>query len=625
MKSIELSDKFRGIFNSTFTFIGFLSVDGILLEANNTAIEVAGLTHDDVIGKYFWDCYWWQSSEFERKRLRENFANAVKGESVTYEAEVLIKDNARITILFSLRPIKNSQNEVIFIIPEGCPIQDLVDARTRIEAVIDGANAATWEWERRADQVVIDQRWAEMLGYSLTELRPLSFDHWLSLIHPDDRVRAKQQFETCTNLETQSYEIYYRALHKSGEYLWVVDRAKLFDLTKDGTYSSLIGARQDASQLVSYQEKLRVSEETFSNSFYHSGIGMALVSPDGRWLKVNRPLSNLLGYSEAELLKVTFQEITHPDDLDADLELLHETIDGHRESYQMEKRYRHKDGHFVDAILSVSAVRDINGSVLYFVSQIIDISEQKKVERLKTEFISTVSHELRTPLTSILGGIKLVLSEQLSPLQPLPPEVKGLLSLALENSERLTVMVNDLLDIEKISAGKMHYDLRSHQLVNLVEQAVNAVAHYDEHQIIRDLCPEVEQVVVKVDAQRFVQVVTNLLSNAIKFSTAHKLIKVRAWIEGGYVKVTVEDRGVGIPKAFIPHVFEKFSQADSGDVRKVKGTGLGLAISKEMIEDMSGTIGFDSVEGVGSKFWILLPFFEASQSVASEANFDSLH
>lgn len=310
-------------------------------------------------------------------------------------------------------------------------------------------------------------------------------------------------------------------------------------------------------------------------------------------------------------MKVTFQDITHPDDLEADLELLNETIVGTRESYQMEKRYRHKEGHFVDAILSVSIVRDIDGSVLYFVSQIIDISEQKKVERLKNEFISTVSHELRTPLTSILGSIKLVLSEQLSSLQSLSPEIRCLLSIALENSERLTIMVNDLLDIEKISAGKMEYDLRSHQLVYLIEQAINGVAYYGEHQITKDFSPEVEQATVEVDAQRFVQVITNLLSNAIKFSAAKHSIKVRAWIDGRSVKVTVEDKGVGIPKAFIPHVFEKFSQADSGNVREVKGTGLGLAISKEMIEGMNGSIGFESVEGEGSQFWILLPLISS--------------
>ncbi|MCF4009887.1 PAS domain S-box protein [Rheinheimera sp. UJ63] len=607
MTPIELSDKFRGIFNSTFTFIGFLNTDGVLLEANNTAVEVAGITHDDVIGKYFWDCYWWQSSTLERERLRENFAKAVSGQAVTYEAEVLIKDGARTTILFSLRPVKNSQGDVIFIIPEGSPIQQLVDARTRMEAIIDGANAAVWEWNLHKDEMRIDKRWAEMLGFTLEDLTPFSFKQWLDLIHPADKDLAIKQLEACTKMAAHSYEMHYRVMRKTGKYIWVVDRAKLFDLTKNGSYDSLIGTRQDISQLASYQEKLRVVEDTFSNSFYHSGIGMALVSTEGQWLKVNPALSNMLGYTEAEFLRLTFQDITHPDDLQADLELLYETIDGKRESYQMEKRYRHKQGHFIDAILCVSTVRAEDSKVLYFVSQIIDISERKHVERLKNEFISTVSHELRTPLTSILGSIKLILSGKLLSTQSLPAKVSYLLNIAQENTERLAFLVNDLLDIEKISEGRMTYNLIPHQLVDLIEQAINSVAHYSEHLLIKDFSPAAAQAVVNVDEHRFIQVVINLLSNAIKFSLAKYPVKVQATITDGYAKISVEDKGIGISEAFVPHVFEKFSQADSGNIRSVKGSGLGLAISKALIEGMNGHIGYESVEGQGSTFWILLP------------------
>ena len=386
-----------------------------------------------------------------------------------------------------------------------------------MQALIDGANGAVWEWKLQNHQILIDNRWAGLLGYSIKELAPLTFGQWLGLIHPADRDAATQQLTACSRMGARSYEMHYRAKRKSGEYIWVVDRAKLFDLTKSGTNDSLIGTRQNINQLITNQEKLRVIEDTFSNSFYHSGIGMALVSTDGKWLKVNPALSNMLGYTEAEFFCLTFQDITHPDDLQADLELLYETIDGKRESYQMEKRYQHKQGPFLDAILCVSAVRGEDGEVLYFVSQIIDISERKHLERLKNDFISTVSHELRTPLTSILGSIKLILSGKLNSSQSLPAKVSHLLKIAQENTERLAFLVNDLLDIEKISEGGMTYEIKPHQLVFLNEKAISSVAHYGEHLIIRAFSPAASQAVVKVDEQRFTQVVINLLSNAIKF------------------------------------------------------------------------------------------------------------
>lgn len=606
---MENTDKFRGIFDSTFTFIGFLSPDGVLLEANNTAIEVAGIKHEDVIGKYFWDCYWWQSSEAERERLRTNIALAAQGQETTYEAEVLIKDRAKTTILFSLRPLKNSRGEVISIIPEGCPIQDLVDARIRLEAVIEGANAGIWEWTLQDNEIVINDRWARMLGYTPEELHPLHLDDWFNLIHPEDREQAKTKMEASLRQSSQAYEMEYRAQHKLGNWVWVVDRAKLFDLNKDGVFEVMIGTRQDITHVVTSEEKLRVSEQTFSNSFYYSGIGMALVASSGRWLKVNPRLCAIVGYSETELLSLTFQDITHPDDLSADEALLQDTIDGNRDSYQMEKRYRHKQGHFVDAILSVSAIRESDGHILYFVSQIVDITERKQVERLKSEFISTVSHELRSPLTSIYGSIKLILGGALGALDAVSPKAVKLLNSSLNNAQRLIHLINDLLDIEKISAGKMEFNLETHRLAELVNQAVDSVFQYGESKITLNYAPEAADVIVLVDDKRLVQVLTNLLSNAIKFSSPDDMITVSVTIDRDHAEVAVQDRGIGIPDAFMPRVFEKFSQVDATNTRQVKGTGLGLAISRELVESMNGSIGFESEEGQGSTFWVRLPIF----------------
>ncbi|RXR22226.1 PAS domain S-box protein [Flavobacterium stagni] len=378
LKNNEL--KFKAIFNSTFTFIGFLNLDGILLEANDTAITMAGITHEDVIGKYFWDCYWWQISENTKEELKANFFEAVKGKVIEYEVVVWVKDKTPITILFTLKPIFDENGEVVFVIPEGRPIQEIVDNNRRYKSVLDGTNAGTWEWNIESGAVVFNERWAAIAGYTLEELAPISIDTWHKLVHPQDLINSKKRLSDCFQHKIDFYEFEARVQHKNGDWIWVLDRGKVFEWTNEGAPLLMYGTRQDITIKKQNELALKVSEEAFRGNFESAGIGMALVGLNGNWLKVNRELCNILGYSEDELLKRTFQDITHPDDLQKDLIYLNELIEGKRDHYQMEKRYFHKEGHIVYIILAVSMVKDTEGTILHFISQIIDISKRKKQE-----------------------------------------------------------------------------------------------------------------------------------------------------------------------------------------------------------------------------------------------------
>ncbi|MFD2533284.1 PAS domain-containing protein [Gracilimonas halophila] len=172
----ESEQKFQGIFNSTFSFIGFLSPDGTLLEINDTALEMAGITREDVIDKKFWDGYWWQISETVQKDLKENIQKALRGEEVTYEVEVWIKDKQSIPILFSMRPIFDARGMVRYIISEGRPIQEIVKARNRYRAVIEGTQAGAYEWNIETGEILVNNRYAEMLGYTPEELEPITME-----------------------------------------------------------------------------------------------------------------------------------------------------------------------------------------------------------------------------------------------------------------------------------------------------------------------------------------------------------------------------------------------------------------------------------------------------------------
>jgi PAS domain S-box-containing protein len=243
-----------------------------------------------------------------------------------------------------------------------------------------------------------------------------------------------------------------------------------------------------------------------------------------------------------------------------------------------------------------------------FASNFQDISERREVDRLKSEFVSTVSHELRTPLTSIRGSLGLLAAGVLGELSP---QVRDLVRLAERNAVRLTALINDILDFERLDSGRIQMQIEEVDLQPLFEQALDSVRPMaDEQRIVLVCAPTGLR--LRADAVRVVQILVNLLSNAIKFSPPGREVRVCAETraegkEDGWVRVLVKDQGPGVPEGYRQRIFERFAQVETSDKRDKGGTGLGLAICKAIVEHHGGRIGVDSEPGAGSAFWFELP------------------
>ncbi len=324
------------------------------------------------------------------------------------------------------------------------------------------------------------------------------------------------------------------------------------------------------------------------------------------YLYQNQAARRVSGWTPAEYRNRTLKDMNPDFDEEAFRRRAQPLIEGREKQIVYETTG--KNGRPIEVSLELICPK---GAKPRFVSISRDISERKAAERAKKEFISTVSHELRTPLTSIRGALGII---EGGALGPLTGEQKSLVSMALGNSMRLNDLINDILDMEKIEAGKMDFDMTRLDLAALIEESVVAISGYARtHEVSFATIGTDQPVHVHGDYGRLMQVMANLMSNAAKFSQPGDRIDVVLEVDDGQVTVSVVDCGCGIPESARATIFEKFTQADSSDRRRQGGTGLGLSIVRSIIEAHGGTIDFTSSEGQGTTFFFSLGIVAANE------------
>lgn len=413
--------------------------------------------------------------------------------------------------------------------------------------------------------------------------------------------------------------------------VWVEANFQTIDgLEGQASGENILGILRDISEQRRASERLVESEARFRGAFETAAHGMALVSTSGHWLKVNAALCDIVGYTAEELLATNFQAITHADDLGADLHFVEELLSGRRSSFQMEKRYYRKDGETIWVLLSVSLVRDSRGCPIHFVSQIIDITQRRRSDeamaaavsradranRAKDMFLANMSHELRTPMNAIIGMADLMA------VGVLPAAQREQLTHLKGAADCLLAIIDDVLDLSKIEAGKLVYAREVFDLTDVTDNVLAMMRPLAEAKAISlaaRYAPGLPDWVTGDDV-RLRQVLTNLLGNAVKFTEGgHIALDVRRRPDGQIV-FEVSDTGIGIAEDKKHLLFENFTQVHRANVRRYGGTGLGLAICKRLVEGMGGTIDFESREGLGSTFRFYMPLPESAPKMCGSSH-----
>ncbi|CAN5774239.1 hypothetical protein BH11MYX4_BH11MYX4_23070 [soil metagenome] len=540
----------------------------------------------------------------------EALARASTGVSVTVQTTLLARSGRRLLVEGTLTP----QIESGRVVQTRCVLREVTRERTleaRSHALMESSPVGIYYTDTKGECQYANPRWCELAGITLDQALGRG---WVSAVHPDDLPAVGVKWrEALAGGTPFSAEFRFLA---NGRTRWVHSRAVQF--LSGAEVVGQIGTVVDIHERIMLETELRTRAALQRAILDAANYSIIATSPGGIIQVFSRGAERLLGYAAEELVgRVTpailhdaaevaarAAELTH--ELGAPVEAGFEAFVARARRCNADERewtYLSKDGRRVPVLLSVTAMRSDQGEITGFLGVASDISERKKAERFKDEFIATVSHELRTPLTSIRGALGLIAGGVVGEL---PLTMKPMVDVATNNCERLSRLINDILDLERLEAGQATVPLSDFDLVGLVRQAIAANRPYaTTHDVVIDL-GTVADVRAYGNEDRVLQVMANLLSNACKFSPARGQVTVHVTRRGATARVSVVDQGPGVPAEFRERVFEKFAQADASDTRVKGGSGLGLSISRGLIQAMGGTIGFDSTPGSGATFYFEL-------------------
>lgn len=495
--------------------------------------------------------------------------------------------------------------------------KEMIDTKQRFQIAAEAAKTRVWELWVEEDKLILDSSMPALFGYDENDVENIRIDK-LIFIPKEDRENISKTIQECVEGKSRSFEIQHRIYEKDGSIGWILLRGVQVPADNNKP-KRIIGSATDITERKKYEVALKRSEEKFRNIFESSGIGIALLEPDGRFTKVNNSFCEILGYSEQEIIGINFRNMTHPGDLEKSLDLTKELLKTESiEGKSIEKRYLHKNGDIIWALTTISLIRDSENKPSFFIAQVQNITKRKKYEEqlikyteelkllnaAKDKFFSIISHDLRNPFNSLLGLTEYVTHsyDEMTPL-----EIKSAISSIYSSSKQVYSLILNLLEWSMIQSGRLTVDK---SVINIAELGKEIIDLYEDsaNQKQLELIINIkEDILVYADKYMIDTIVRNFVSNSIKFTKPGGKITIKGMINGDNAEVSVTDTGIGISQEDQKNLFRIDEQTRRDGTANEKGTGLGLILCKEFIEKNNGVLWVESEEGKGSRFSFTVP------------------
>jgi len=433
--------------------------------------------------------------------------------------------------------------------------------------------------------------------------------------------KAAQKLEkNFTRLDHMGYATFEsRHKRRDGSVFPIEISARRVDIEGIKFYQAIC---RDITERKYAEEILKESEERFRKIFEESPLSIAMTDKDMGIIRANNSYCRLLGYSEEELLGMTYKDFTHPDDIQKDELAILQLVSQELPIHHTEKRYLKKDGTLIWGSTTVSIIRNNNGEIQFFLVMVEDITSKviaatellaakekaEESDRLKTAFLHNVSHEIRTPMNAIMGFSTLLNDPELNSSDRIQ-----FTDIIRQSGNQLLSIINDIVDLASIETGQMKVNLRSININRALKSLCEQFSYKERAQKVKLALKtplKNNNAEIITDGTKLVQILSNLINNAIKF-TPEGRIDIGYKLQDSFLEFSVKDTGIGIPPEYHSKVFERFYQVDNTVSRQYQGTGLGLSICKAYAELLGGKIWLESQPGNGTTFSFTIPYVKS--------------